>query len=157
GLLLAACSGDLSGHLFVTMLSGDVKRAADVEVIVVGVTAEFEAEWAKAVQEFKAAYAEADAVVSDARRQAEEANERVLRDIRSGFFRSSSSDETDRSIAAAARVDEVVKAHRAHALKLIQWGQKGVARTDVNGHYAIRGLRPGKYLLYAHYRVSERI
>jgi hypothetical protein len=54
-LALVACSrsGDLSGDVFVTMKSGDVKRAADVEVSLVSATGEFDDAWKKAAEDYK--------------------------------------------------------------------------------------------------------
>ena len=44
-LASAAFAGSLTGDVFVTMRSGDVKRAADVDVLIVPATPELEAEW----------------------------------------------------------------------------------------------------------------
>lgn len=38
-------NADLSGDVFVTMRSGDVKRGAGIEVILVSPTSQFEADW----------------------------------------------------------------------------------------------------------------
>jgi hypothetical protein len=81
-LLLVACSADLSGTVFVTMKSGDVKRAADIEIVLVATTPEFEAEWTKAIREFKAAYADADAALQEANRKRDESMRRRMDDGR---------------------------------------------------------------------------
>jgi hypothetical protein len=50
----AVPTGELSGDVFVTMKSGDVKRGADMQISLVGATEQFEAAWKKTVEEFAA-------------------------------------------------------------------------------------------------------
>jgi hypothetical protein len=53
--LPTACqrSAMLSGDVFVTMKSGDVKRGADVAVILVAATPEFDSEWNGLIAQFR--------------------------------------------------------------------------------------------------------
>ena len=56
----------LTGDVFLTMKSGDVKRGADVEVLLVARTAEFEEEWRKEVETFTVEYRAATVAVAAA-------------------------------------------------------------------------------------------
>ena len=114
--LFTACSGDLSGTLSVRTHSGNVKPAADVEIVLVRATEQFESEWKKAIAAFEIASNQA---------------------------------------LTAYDQDEARNLFRSHAVKLIAWGKPKTARTDVNGHYEMKGIRPGKYYHFVHYRVFD--
>jgi hypothetical protein len=55
-IVCAACSRktDVSGDVYVIMKSGDVKRGAGVEVVMVAASPDFEKEWAAEIERFKA-------------------------------------------------------------------------------------------------------
>ena len=90
-----ACSGsgDVSGNIFLTMKSGDVKRAAGIQVILVPATEQFESDWKKLVADFKVEYGKAEVGYKDASRADEDARRRRIEDIGRGNFSSSTGNE----------------------------------------------------------------
>jgi hypothetical protein len=64
-LLLTACSADVSGTVYLTTRSGDVRRGADVPVLLV--REQFMGEWTEASATFKANYREAAVAYVEAR------------------------------------------------------------------------------------------
>ena len=78
-MLTAACSGSagLSGDVFVAK-SGEIRRGADVDVILVPANGAFEAEWNQVVQGFKDQRARVLAAAQEA-----ESGQPALRSVRS--------------------------------------------------------------------------
>jgi hypothetical protein len=153
--LLTACSGDISGSVYVTMKSGDVKRGADVSVVLVG--EQFMAEWTKAAVAYKSAHLQARTAYEGSRARSDQAFQERLSDIRAGSRSSSAYDEeaSERAMEAARRVDSVSVEWLNHTMKLIQWATVKVARTDVNGHYEFKSVRRGKYYITATHKVFD--
>lgn len=175
--LLKGRTGDVSGDVFVTMKSGDVKRGADVQVLVVPRTKEFEAAWKREVDEFVTAHAEASRVDRDAKAAYEEANrtasvasaraiEGATAQVRAGNYRASFLDDPEYR-ASQARVTQAFQAtleyravralarHQVQALALLAKQSSHRARTDVNGHYEIKALPAGKYYVCATHKVFD--
>jgi hypothetical protein len=48
-----AFAGSITGDVFATMRSGDVRRAADLDVLIVSATSEFEGEWERLQSEYE--------------------------------------------------------------------------------------------------------
>src|SRR5260370_5251276 len=132
--LLAACSGDISGNVYVAMQSGDVKRGADVPIVLVGT--KFMAEWTKARAAYKSAYHQAQVEYEEAKARSEQVFQAHLSDITAGLSSSGAYDEaSQRRMDAARRVDSVRDEWLNHTMKLIQWATVKLTRTDMNGHY----------------------
>lgn len=76
-----AGDGNLAGDVFVIMQSGDVKRGADVEVVLVAATDQFESNWRDTIDGFRNEYAEAastfDEALAGERQEMEKANQEV--------------------------------------------------------------------------------
>lgn len=148
-------SGDLAGNVFVTMQSGDVKRGADVEVVLLADTVQFEAEWKKLLAAFEKAKTEADVVYEDAHRLEQQAFKVHLDDGLNEAASSAWAGAASRVDAAVENRGRVQQTSRDQALRLFQSGQPVVGRTDVNGHFELKGARRGKYFLFAHYKVFD--
>lgn len=158
-LALVACSrtGELSGDLFVTMKSGDVKRGAAVEIVLIPATEQFESEWNKTVDQFKLDYASAKSAFQQADEARDRAFQRSLDSIRTGFGRSSYETEEEQATTAARHVDEVEERYRAMALKVIETAHSKIVRTDVNGHYVFSAVPAGKYYIFARHVVFDNV
>jgi hypothetical protein len=171
---LSACSRstDLSGDVFVTMKSGDVKRGADVEVALIPATAGFDSDWATALAKFQKDYTDARAIYlakqADQKRaelRASAMTERMTASAgRSDFLArldesSRASDEQFKAMRAtseaAKALGDVVRRHEDLAIAVIAKHKDRVVRTDVNGHYAMRGIKRGKYYIFARQEVFE--
>ncbi len=126
--LLVGCSADLSGSFYYTTRGGDVKRLADREVRLVRATSAFEAQWQKAVADFKAAEAVAKTAWDEALHGTEVGPRRMQR---------------------AIELEEVQKTWTDYALKLVAWGTIHATRTDVNGRFVFQGVPTGRYYLFA--------
>jgi hypothetical protein len=125
-----ACSNkpsthNVSGDVFVTMASGDVKRGAGIEVVLAATSALSEADLSEVVAQRSGSF---------------------------GMARSRYRENTDRNSANytadkilylievdnyAGEVGAVVRKHQVQGV-----------RTDANGHFEIKDLKPGKYFLF---------
>lgn len=163
-LALVACSRteELSGDVFVTMKSGDVKRGANVEIALIPATEQFESEWKKTVGEFKLNYASAESSAQQAREVSDQAYKRYSDSIGSRIGanfteseRKSWNSESERASAAQEYVQEVRARYHEAARKVIAAAQPRTVRTDVNGHYEFRGVPHGRYYIFAAHQVFE--
>lgn len=156
-VMLSGCSGDVAGTVFVKMRSGDVKRGADVEVVLVSASAQFEAEWKKVVEGYK----NAGAAVSEQRDEASAAERRAyqayLSDVLSPSKKTSWEEASTRVMQLAMHVDQAHNSQRQHALKLIEWAKKGTTRTSVEGRYEFPGVSRGKYYVFARYEDANNV
>src|SRR5574337_721224 len=146
-LVLTSCSSDVTGNVFVRMKSGDAKRTADVEVVLVSDTPQFKSAWAKGIQQFKTAYADVDDAFRETKRQVESLQRSGAVDA----YRAALA----RRHAAATEIDSTVTQYQEHAVKLIRSGRAHSGRTDVNGHYKLTAVGSGKYFLFAHVQVFD--
>jgi hypothetical protein len=148
-VLLSGCSGDITGTVFVKMRSGDIKRRADVEVVLVQASSQFETEWKKAAE----AYSKAGEDVEQLREESEAAYRAYRADILN---------DSKKARWEAAYTKELARlpvdaAQREHALKLIQWAKKGVTRTTVDGRFLFADVSKGKYYVYAQYHDANNV
>jgi len=152
-LLLTACSADVSGTVHVTMRSGDVRRGADVQVLLVRES--FMGQWTEASATFKANYREAVVAYVDARAQLQKVREEYVRS-RTGYrFGDGRTYEEagERVREAAGRAEAVKKEWSEHTASLARWATVKTSRTDVNGRYEFKGVPRGKYYVMANHKV----
>jgi hypothetical protein len=152
--LLTACSADVSGTVYVTSGSGDVRRGADVPVLLV--REQFMGEWTEASVTFKASYRQAAVAYLEARTRLHRAHEDYVRSrtgYRVGDGRSYE-EASERLREAASRVEAVKKEWSEHTASLARQATIRSSRTDVNGRYEFPGVRRGKYFVMANHKVS---
>ncbi len=175
-LPLTACSrqGTLSGDVFVTMKSGDVKRAADVEVALGVRTDQFEADWRKAEEDFRRDFER----IKRSLEKAEADLEKAFPGWRSRMNRMAQSQtgETETkglvenlvytfdirahpSYLELQRLTTegsgVIRAHKERLEKLVLGNLAKRTRTDVNGHYTFTEVARGRYYLLARHQVLD--
>jgi len=153
-LFLTACSADVSGTVYLTTRSGDVRRGADVPVLLVH--EQFMGEWTEASTTFKASYRQAAVAYVEARTRLQRAHGDHVRSrtgYRVGDGRSYE-EAGERVRDAAARLDAVKKEWSEHTATLAKRATVRSSRTDVNGHYVFQGVPRGKYYVMASHKVS---
>lgn len=179
-MLTGACSdsANISGHVSLTSLSGEVKREPNVEVLLVRVTDAFEAEWNQAVAAFTSGSARAMAAAEEA----EAARARASADRSSasfawlsvllqkdGFNWKAYDEATKRHQGAVerllraghhgrearSRLGEIAKRYRKEAWDLIQTHQTQIVRTDANGRFEFKSTAPGRCVLASRFPDSE--
>ena len=158
-LASAAFAGSLTGDVFVTMRSGDVKRAADVDVLIVPATPEFEAEWERLQSEYeeraKPLVAEYDSLTTQAdslRRQqtAMSGNPGAALQISKQII-ALLSQQMD---LGRTRWGPLQQEYTTMATRLLS--QRATARipTDVNGHFEV-SVPPGRYYVFSRYQLPR--
>jgi hypothetical protein len=121
----------ISGDVFVTMVSGDVKRGAGIEVMLAAATVVSEAELNEVVVNRAAGYGKARSLYREtADRSTADPLNKVLYLI--------AIDNYAKEVGAVARTHQV----------------QGV-RTDSNGRFEIKDLKPGKYFLFTRLQVFD--
>src|SRR3989304_1046855 len=137
-----AATATVSGRVFVTMKSGDVKRGADVAVALVPATPAFDEEWQAIVQDFEKSLEEAIAASREAYSASEDADQRWVAPVesRGGYYKSEEEDARRRqaesahqqaSIAGRA-VSDVWVTYRARGDAMLRARASVSVRTDVN-------------------------
>lgn len=124
--LVGPSSYRLSGDIFVTMKSGDVKRGAGLEVVLIPDTPEFQAAWA----EMSAVYR--PSIVSALRSIKEDADKYWMKER----------NEEQLNFWKLLYAGAAIKVAGRHATGL-------ATRTDANGHYEVTEVKPGKYVVFA--------
>jgi len=140
---LEATASDLAGTVFVKMESGDVKRAADTEVLLVTMHPAFDAVLEKLIAEY----------------------EQELADVKAEYERGKAKATSFSSVqllrlAYQLREQKInnlqAKYQKTAASELLKLGQTVQGLTDVDGRYEFQGVQPGRYYLFAAYRVFNR-
>jgi len=178
-LVLAACSrsGAIFGDIFVQTPSGDVKRAARIEVRAVPSIRAFESEWATAIAAFQAELDPALHAQKAAASSAEDAKLEWDKALAARGAALSRASRRDRSRGPSPRVQELWRQMRAAENVLFQAKKRvwevavkhGVlgeslldkhkaqqVQTDADGHYVLPGLPAGKVYLYARFVVGSQ-
>ncbi len=178
-LILTACSrsGTLYGDIFVQTRSGNVDRAARINVRGVPATQDFERDWASAVTAFQVEAGPARQAWKAAADSAEEARlawdkslaargrPRPSASRRIRPSRMSTQDRhlwnqmiaaEDRLFKAKSRVWEIARWHEALAVALLDKYTAQRVLTDENGHYVLAGLPAGKGYVYSRFTVGDR-
>jgi hypothetical protein len=152
--LLTACSGDVSGNVYVTTRSGDVKRGADVQVSLV--RDQHVPEFTRTIEDATTAYGEATAAYQDAKTRSDQAFQAQLRGARSGWSRSTEHEEALARAGEAQRHAAAVKSEWLDRIaEIVQKAAVKATRTDVNGRYELNGVPRGKYHVVASHRVLD--
>jgi hypothetical protein len=150
--------GDLSGSVYVTMKSGDVKRAAGVQVHLVAATDQLRSAWTDAVTRFQTVYKDTEQAEVAARAETKHGEDLVKsatsRDEISAAFDRKIKAITDITKAKVKRID-LVEGLFTSAVELIKQQRFQLAQTDVNGHYDFTGVQFGEYYLFVHYTVFK--
>lgn len=134
--ILAGCgpsapsSYQLSGDIFVTMQSGDVKRGAGVEVFLISDNPQFQTDW--------------KAVIADR-------GPKLSRGLQApNVSMNGSSDKWLLGLMIDLYGDAALKLAGAHKAQSV--------RTDANGHYEIKSVKAGRYYVFARHQVfDERV
>jgi hypothetical protein len=153
--LLAGCSADVSGTVYVSAKSGHARRGADVPVLLVH--EQFMGEWTEASAPFKASYHQAVVAYIEAHTRLQRSREDYARS-RTGYrYRAGdgrSYDEAgERLREAASRVEAVKREWSEHTASLARAATVKTSRTDVNGRYEFRRVPRGKYYVMASHRL----
>lgn len=178
-LILAACSrsGTVYGDVFIPAHSGEVQRAARINVLAVPATEGFEREWsgvlavfqeevepARQAQKVAADSAEAAKLAWD-KSLAGRAKVRTAANRRIRLSQMSTQDRhlwnqmlaaENRLFKAKSRVKEIARKHDAQATSLLDRHMAQRVLTDENGHYILAGVPAGKAYVYARFTVGDR-
>jgi hypothetical protein len=172
-LLLSASTlaAPLTGDVFVTMQSGDVKRAADVDVLVVPATPEFDSalerlrvefeEASKPIQaEYNELYARYRAAYDEWNAAAERLKRSPLNQEVTGQYRRLS-DEVSRLSGAMSRNWKtrsvpLAESYRDAIFRLISERAAARTATDVNGHFEV-DVRAESYYVFSRYQLREEV
>ncbi len=130
----------LSGTLSYTAQSGNVRRLADQEVVLVRSTPEFEAAWKEAVEKFIPD-------IAAAWEASETASEQYLEIIRKGTY-GKHHEERKADTVARVRFIKLRNEWDARGLRLIDSGAVQRTRTDNDGQFKFRNLPPGDYYIF---------
>lgn len=163
--------GKLSGNVYVTMKSGDVKKAAGIEVILLTI-----AQPEKLVEEIEQKKVDSDlailAVYQSMSRLKEDAEyshemlkayeDRANKYASDSFakemvpkYRNEFLDKSKKLEPFRAKIDAIKMEHNKKMGELLFSGKNNKVQTDVNGVYEFQGLKRGKYLLLARYKVFD--
>jgi hypothetical protein len=153
--MLTVEAGELSGDLFVTMKSGDVKRGADVQILAIPRTAAFEAEWAATVRACEDESAPAYRAYKEAKARYQEAFKLQLQGRPADIYairrtEEASSDSHNKFIEWL----RILRKHEERAEEVIAKHASQVTRTDVNGHYEL-SVPDGAYYIFSKHRVFK--
>ena len=130
-LFILACSrsGSLSGDVYVRVPNGDIRKGADVEVVLVAVTPDFTARWKQIEEEFLPAYSQR--LDSCGRKP--------------GLSKYFCPEAGDLQAASKNRAKDLLVQYRI-----------ATARTDINGHYNFApSIRPGLYYLFTSFTFAR--
>jgi len=164
--------GKLSGNVYVTMKSGDVKKAAGIEVILLTI-----AQPEKLVKEIEQKKVDSDlailAVYQATAQMMEELDsldkmEKIYKERANNYtYARDSSNETaakyrreyieksEQLKPSWAKIAAIKMEHNKKMGELLFSGKSTKVQTDVNGVYEFQGLKRGKYLLLAMHKVFD--
>jgi len=152
------CAGSLTGDLFVTTQSGDIKRAADVDVLLVPATQEFERQWERLQSEYEERIRPATEYASlKAQEELARANSNKTRNVRVAIDYIQQSIDLMKQMLQIGREQwtPLQKEYGQAAMQLIAKSTTARAATDVNGHFEV-SLRSGRYYVFCQYQLPRR-
>ena len=148
---------ELTGEIFVTMKSGDVKRGADVEVGLVRVDGAFQSAWDAILRDYERAMDEGLARVNQARARAESINTSDFR--RSFGAQMAVFDEKRVAIDEWKRATDVLSdvpaPFQQRARALIGPNLVTTVRGNADGRYAFKSISPGRYYVIAQHQIFD--
>jgi len=162
-LLAVAVSADadsrLSGDVFLTMQSGDVKRAADLQVVVVPASPEFMNEWEQVQTAYEQEVAPVVSEYDGLQTQYKSLAPADTRDLRGSLQRNQLAIQLLNQMRelAHSRWVPIQDRYTKAAFDAIAKHTTATTRTDVNGHFDIASLPSGKYFVYASYSVFRTL
>ena len=142
----AAQNSKLTGDLFVTMQSGDVKRGADVLVTLVTASSAFMKEWDYVQGDYEEEVAPVIAEFDKINTQYKARHIGVVDPLLDQMLDLVRSRWTPIQVKYEQAASEVVTKYT-----------RTTTRTDVNGHFEMLRLPAGKYLIYASHSVSKTV
>lgn len=163
--------GKLSGTVYVTMQSGDVKKAAGIEVYLL--TVEQPESLLREIMQKKldstlalgAVYKEMDWPLEDAEyshKMLKAYEDRANKYASDSFakemvpkYRDEFLDKSKQLEPFKAKIKAIEMEHNKKMGELLFSGKNNKVQTDVNGVYELQGLKRGKYLLLARYKVFD--
>lgn len=156
-----AFAGSLTGDVFVTLRSGDVKRAADVDVLIVPATPEFEAEWERLQSEYEERVRPIAAEHESLKAQQESLRLSGDAAMRSGNTRAALQMNNQTIALLNQQIDlgrtrwaPLQQEYTVKATRLL--AQRATARvaTDVNGHFEVN-VPAGRYYVFCRHELPR--
>jgi hypothetical protein len=127
--------GDVSGDVFVSMASGEVRRAGDVEILLVAKTPAMVESWSSLHADFQ-------------------------RDFYPTFLKyldaQGKPDRMGEALQLAVAVDDIVGRYNKRTREILEKHLHQRARTDVNGRFKFERASAGLYVLVAEHRVFDK-
>lgn len=179
-MLASACSesASVSGHLHITLPSGDVKPGVQLEVFLLRATTALETEWTREVASFTADRAGARASAQEAEATQVRARADQSSAASAGLSALLQKDDVDwraydqaaerqraameqllaagrQGRDARSRWEKIASQYRQKAWDIIQMHQTQRARTDVNGRFEFKVTAPGRYVLASRFPAVE--
>jgi len=149
----------LGGDIFLAMQSGDVKRAADVQVVVVPASPEFMNDWEQVQTAYEQEVAPVVREYDDLQAQYKSLAPADTRDLRGSLQRNQLAIQLLNQMreVAHSRWVPIQDKYTKAAFDVIAKHTTTTTRTDVNGHFDIPSLPAGKYFVYASYSVFRTL
>lgn len=154
------CSrGNVSGSLYGVTIGGEAKRGADVEIVLVNRTEaiarklrDLEAAFTRELGPAKAAHEEAERRASSAPR-----SDYAYGDlsIAAAAARGASSRSSSAALDAARELARIRGQYNHQARAILSEAKAASARTDVNGAFEFKDVKPGQYLIFAEWAVAR--
>jgi hypothetical protein len=159
--ILAGCggSGELSGNLFLGV-GGQARGGADVEVLLVPVTAQVETQLKQLESDFEREMAPVKRLYEEARHDADTLYKELMSGMRSlfpGYAEALLSQANSFSIEQAWKVDEVRSRYQERIVSLFREHGGKSTRTGVDGAYTFTGVPRGKVLVLAQWNTRDLI
>lgn len=156
----AATAKSLSGHVYVRTPVGEAKRIADLEVVLIRATPEFEAEWHALVEVFKRERSAALEALRRAKEDKDAAQAEYLRLAPAGgpAFQGAVGREKA-AFEALAQAEKTAGAlpgqYPGMAREVITRHRMRTVRTGADSLYDFEDVRPGRYYVFAEHHVVE--
>jgi hypothetical protein len=153
---LGCSRAQISGSLYGVTLGGDAKRGADVEVLLV----RRDEATGKKLRDLAAGRKAELAPVQAAFDQAQAAPATVTASyhdmsLAAASARASSARSQDAAFDAAKKIAELRKRYRDQAREILAGGKVATVRTDANGGFDFKDIKPGQYWIMAEWAVSR--
>lgn len=154
----AHAGAKLTGDVFLAMQSGDVKRAADLQVLVVPASPEFMSEWEQVQTGYQQEVGPVVAEYDVLKQQYDSLAPPDIRDLSGTGQRNRLGIQllSQMRQVADSRWIPLQQKYTQSALAVIRKHSIASTRTDVNGHFETE-LPPAKYFVYARYAIVRTL